>query len=71
MHTESARKWLEMLEEKSVPVLVCLTFGDKLYAEHIGDDGSYPDPRLIKQKMAEEHSVSSDMVARKRDYSLI
>ena len=47
-----------MLEDKSVPVLVCLTYADKLYAEHIGDDGSYPEQRFIQQRIAEEHSVS-------------
>ena len=41
-----------------MPVLVCLTYADKLYAEHIGDDGSYPEPRFIRQKITEEHSVS-------------
>jgi hypothetical protein len=57
-HTESAKKWLEMLEDKSVPVLVCLTYADKLYAECMGRDGSHPDPLKIKQKMAEEREVS-------------
>ena len=34
-HTQSAKKWLKRLQEEKVPVLVCLTFGDKLYAEHM------------------------------------
>ncbi len=59
-HTQSAKKWLEMLEDKSVPVLVCLTYADKLYAEHMGKDGSHPDPSYIKQRITEECSVSSE-----------
>ena len=58
-HTESAKKWLEVLEDKSVPVLVCLTYGDKLYAECMGKDGSHPDPQKIKLKIAEETDVST------------
>ncbi len=47
-----------MLEDKSVPVLVCLTYADKLYAEHMGKDGSHPDVSSIKQRVTEECSVS-------------
>ena len=61
-HTESAKKWLEVLEDKSVPVLVCLTYGDKLYAECMGKDGSHPDPQEIKLKIAEETDVSTIIV---------
>ena len=50
--------WLELLEDKSVPVLVCLTYADKLYAEYMSTDGSYPDPTIIKQEIAKECSVS-------------
>ena len=57
-HTESAKKWLELLEEKAVPVLVCLTYADKLYAECMGKDGSHPDPQYMKQKISEETDVS-------------
>ena len=56
-HTKSAKKWLEVLEDKSVPVLVCLTYGDKLYAECMGKDGSHPDPKQIKLKIEEETEV--------------
>ena len=56
-HTQSAKKWLEMLEDKSVPVLVCLTYADKLYAEHMGKDGSHPEVSHIQQRVAEECSV--------------
>jgi GTP-binding protein EngB required for normal cell division len=60
-HTESSKKWLEMLEDKSVPVLVCLTYADKLYAECMGKDGSHPNPQDIKYKIAEEADVSAGL----------
>ena len=41
-----------------MPVLVCLTYGDKLYAECMEKDGSHPDPQKIKLKIAEETEVS-------------
>ena len=38
-HTESTNQWLSILERENVPVLICLTFGDKLFAELMGKDG--------------------------------
>lgn len=35
-HTESTKQWLSILEKENVPVLVCLTFADRLYAELMG-----------------------------------
>ncbi|XP_064385834.1 uncharacterized protein LOC135334540 isoform X2 [Halichondria panicea] len=61
-HTQSAKQWLEMLEDKSVPVLVCLTYADKLYAEHMGKDGSHPDASHIKQRIAEECSMIKEQL---------
>ena len=62
VHTESAKKWLERLEEESVPVLVCLTFADKLYAEWMSKDSAgmhvHPPPQTIKRKISTELSVS-------------
>ena len=42
VHTQSAKKWLERLQKEKVPTLVCLTFGDKLYAEHMTNTGEHP-----------------------------
>lgn len=43
-----------------MPVLVCLTFADKLYAnECMGVDGSHPPPEEARRKIAQELSVSS------------
>ena len=38
-HTESTKQWLSILEKENVPVLICLTFADKLYAELMGENG--------------------------------
>ena len=42
-----------------MPVLVCLTYADKLYAECMGKDGSHPETREIKRRIAEETEVPS------------
>ena len=33
VHTESSERWLERLKAEKVPVVVCLTFADRLYTE--------------------------------------
>ena len=58
VHTESAKKWLERLQEENVPVLVCLTFADKLYAEHMTEDGKHPPKEGMKYELRVELSVS-------------
>ena len=58
VHTESAKRWLERLEEENVPVLVCLTFADKLYAEHMTEDWKHPSKESMKYELRVELSVS-------------
>ena len=64
VHTESSKKWLERLQIEKVPVLVCLTFADKLYAEHmregkyLTDDSKYPDKRYMTHLLKAELAVS-------------
>ena len=58
IHTGSAKKWLEKLQIAGVPVLVCLTFADKLYAEHMSADGKHPDVEDMKFEIDAECSVS-------------
>ena len=41
-----------------MPVLVCLTFADKLYAEHMTEDGKHPSKKSMKYKLGVELSVS-------------
>ncbi len=59
VHTQSAKKWLERLQEEKVPVLVCLTFADKFYAEHMTEDGKHPGKEYMQQQLKEQLSVSS------------
>ncbi len=64
VHTESSKKWLDRLQVEKVPVLVCLTFADKLYAEHMNDgehltdESKYPDNIFIRRKLQTELAVS-------------
>ena len=62
-HTQSAKKWLERLQEEKVPVLICLTFGDKLYAEHmiqgkhLREEERYPPVEYMRHTVKEQLSV--------------
>ena len=58
VHTESAKIWLELLQEKSVPTLVCLTFADKLYAGYMHKDGTHPQDEHVKEKIERELMVN-------------
>ena len=58
VHTESSKKWLERLQVEKVPVLVCLTYADKLYAEHMTEKGDHPDARLMKRILKEQLEVN-------------
>ena len=55
-HTKSTQEWLRILEKENVPVLICLTFADKLYAELMGEDGD-PDGEKIKTGIEEHLNV--------------
>ena len=55
VHTESAKKW----QVENVPVLVCLTFADKLYAELMTEDGQHPLKESVRYELAVEQSVSA------------
>ena len=46
-----------------MPVLVCLTFADKLYAELMTEDGQHPLKKSMRYELAEEQSVSVSKVA--------
>ena len=59
-HTESAEIWLELLQEKSVPTLVCLTFADKLYAGYMHKDGTHPQAEHVKEEIERELMVNSE-----------
>ena len=47
---------------EKVPVLVCLTFADKLYAEHMSDDGKHPEKEAMKFQLQQELMVGLNEV---------
>ena len=55
-HSESSKQWLSILEKENVPVLVCLTFGDRLFVELMGKKGNY-DVDTIKAGVENEVEV--------------
>ena len=62
MHTESAKKWLSKLQEGNIPVLVCLTFADKLYTEITDqicgkDSNEFAPEAQMKERLQEEMTV--------------
>ena len=61
-HTESAKKWLSKLQEANIPVLVCLTFTDKLYTEISDeicgkDSEDYPPEEEMQRRLQNEMAV--------------
>ena len=62
VHTESCKKWLERLQVEQVPILVCLTFADKLYAEHMSNEGKDPDKIFMKHEVDHQLKVSLCML---------
>ena len=46
-----------------MPVLVCLTFGDKLYAEHISEKGVHLPKQAMTAVVKDQLSVSESCVA--------
>jgi GTP-binding protein EngB required for normal cell division len=60
-NTESANKWIEILRHCDVPVLVCLTHGDVLYATNCIDENNVHWPtdkakRFLHQQLEETRS---------------
>ena len=41
-----------------MPVLVCLTFADKFYAEHMSEDGQHPEKETTKCRLEDQLTVS-------------
>ena len=54
-----------------MPVLVCLTFADKLYAEHMTEDGKHPSKESMKYQLGVELSVSTSRLNHKRDGDVV
>ena len=47
---------------EKVPVLVCLMFADKLYAEHMSDNGQHPEKEAMKFQLQQELMVGLNEV---------
>ena len=58
IHTQSAKKWLGRLSKEKVPILVCLTFGDKLYAEYMTEGGGHPRVSDVAKVIKSQVTVS-------------
>ena len=58
-HAQSAKQWLERIQKENVPVLVCLTFGDRLYAEHMTKKGEHPSKTFMTKVIKDQLSVRS------------
>ena len=56
--SQSAKQWLDRLQREKVPVLVCLTFADKFYAEHMSEGGQHPKKETMKYHLEDQLIVS-------------
>ena len=63
------KEWLKRLQEEKVPVLVCLTFGDKLYAEHmkqgrhLKEEERYPSVEYMRHTVKKQLLVPPHLLA--------
>ena len=57
--SQSARQWLDRLQREKVPVLVCLTFADKFYEEHMSEEGHHPTKAEMDFCLHDQLAVSS------------
>lgn len=57
-HSDAAMRWLSMILQTEMPVLVCLTFGDKLFAEVMPDYHQHPKDEEASAVIQEQLRVS-------------
>ena len=57
VHSNAAAQWLKILEDENVPVLICLSFADKLFSEQM-IDGKYPEKNKVKNQLKVQLDVS-------------
>ena len=50
--------YIDRLQREKVPVLVCLTFADKFYAEYMSEDGQYPAKAEMEFRLHDQLTVS-------------
>ena len=57
-HSEAAINWLGMILNTELPVLICLTFGDKLFAESMPGYHQHPKDEEANAVIQQELRVS-------------
>ena len=57
-HSGAAMHWLNMIFATDMPVLVCLTFGDKLFAENMPGHHQHPKADEINAVIQQQMEVS-------------
>lgn len=50
--------WLRVIAGSGIPALICLTFGDRLFAEQMTEDEEYPDPDNASRIITDHMRVS-------------
>ena len=56
-HTQAAVEWYRKLNQYSIPHLVCLTHGDRLYAECADEEQSERDTAYAKKAIKKQVEV--------------
>ena len=69
--SQSAKRWLNRLQREKVPVLVCLTFADKFYAEYMTEDGQHPKKETMKYHLEDQLIVSQPQTGNYRAHILL
>ena len=50
IHSKSFEDWLSILDKENVPVLICLTFADKLFAELMGENENCDVEKIVMEQ---------------------
>lgn len=62
-HSVMSMDWLGNIADSGIPALICLTFGDRLFAEQMTRSKEYPHPdvvsRIISDHMQVKHLMQS------------
>ena len=58
--SDTAKEWLKHLKKKEVPVIVCLTHADMLYAECVDESGDPKPTEEKKKKIGSDLNVYDD-----------
>ena len=62
VHVQSTKEWLSILGKENIPVLICLTFADKLFAEKMKKSGEKWNTEEIKSVVEEELTTIKEKI---------